>query len=79
MNEEEAFWCLVQLVETILPLDYFSNMVGLMIDQQVLKEIVKISMPNLWKHMEENNFDPSLMAFQWFVGFFTNNLPEEVS
>jgi Rab-GTPase-TBC domain len=28
--------------------------------------------------MEESNFDPSLMAFQWFVGFFTNNLPEEV-
>jgi Rab-GTPase-TBC domain len=32
MSEEEAFWCLTMLVETILPIDYFSNMVGIMVD-----------------------------------------------
>jgi len=28
MNEEEAFWTLSMILETILPIDYYSNMVG---------------------------------------------------
>ena len=32
MKEEEAFWTLAMIVETILPLDYYSNMVGVLID-----------------------------------------------
>jgi hypothetical protein len=32
MKEEEAFWCLAMLIENILPIDYFSNMVGIMVD-----------------------------------------------
>lgn len=33
MNEEEAFWTLTMIIETILPIDYYSNMVGVLIDQ----------------------------------------------
>lgn len=33
MNEEEAFWTLTMILETILPIDYYSNMVGVLIDQ----------------------------------------------
>ena len=32
MNEEETFWTLAMIIETILPMDYFSNMVGVLID-----------------------------------------------
>lgn len=32
MDEESAFWTLTMVVETILPLDYYSNMVGVLID-----------------------------------------------
>jgi len=32
MKEEEAFWTLAMIVETSLPLDYYSNMVGVLID-----------------------------------------------
>lgn len=34
-DEEEAFWIFVMLVESILPLDYYSNMVGALIDQKI--------------------------------------------
>ena len=33
MNEEEAFWTLTMILETILPLDFYCNMVGALIDQ----------------------------------------------
>lgn len=36
MDEESAFWVMVQTVESILPLDYYSNMLGVLIDQKVL-------------------------------------------
>ena len=32
MNEEEAFWTLTMILETILPIDYYSNMIGVLID-----------------------------------------------
>ena len=32
MNEEEAFWTTAMLLETILPIDYYSNMIGVLID-----------------------------------------------
>jgi hypothetical protein len=32
MNEEESFWTLAMIIETILPTDYYSNMVGVLID-----------------------------------------------
>lgn len=31
-DEEEAFWIFTMMVESMLPLDYYSNMVGVLID-----------------------------------------------
>ena len=63
MNEEEAFWTLTMIIETILPIDYYSNMVGVLIDQHVFKEAVQFFFPDLYSHFEELNYDPSLLAF----------------
>lgn len=35
MNEEESFWTLCMIIETILPIDYYSNMIGVLIDQKI--------------------------------------------
>jgi hypothetical protein len=47
LNEEEAFWALCQIVETLLPPDYYSNMVGVLIDQKVFKKRVGKKFPDL--------------------------------
>ena len=31
-DEEETFWIFTMMVESMLPLDYYSNMVGVLID-----------------------------------------------
>ena len=79
MNEEEAFWTLTMILETILPLDFYCNMVGALIDQRVFKELVKQYNSRLYFHLMKINFDPSMLSFQWFVCFFTHNLTESVS
>ena len=37
MEEEEAFWTLVQIIEVILPLDYYTNLLGVIIDLRVFQ------------------------------------------
>ena len=37
MEEEEAFWTLVQIIEVILPLDYYTNLLGVLIDLRVFQ------------------------------------------
>jgi hypothetical protein len=63
MDEESAFWTLTMIVETILPLDYYSNMVGVLIDQKVFSYLLKEREPELCEYMSRMNFDPSLLAF----------------
>jgi len=77
MNEEEAFWTLAQTVETILPMDYYSNMLGVLVDQKVLQTLLLKRLPRLCEHLQEFNFSLDLLAFQWLVCLFVNNLPAE--
>jgi hypothetical protein len=32
LKEEEAFWVLTTIIEDILPLDNFSNLIGVLVD-----------------------------------------------
>jgi len=43
MQEEEAFWCLVQIVEVILPMDYYTNLLGVLIDYKVFQLMMEDS------------------------------------
>lgn len=67
------------MVESILPLDYYSNMVGALIDQKIFYELFEQTLPDLCLHLQEAGFDPSLLAFQWLVCFLSYNLPQDVS
>jgi small G protein signaling modulator 3 len=45
MPEEEAFWVLVQLVEVVLPLDQYSNLLGVLVDIKVFGRLMERLMP----------------------------------
>jgi len=81
MNEEEAFWMLCQLSESLLPMDYYSNLLGVLIDLKVFHVLLQRKRPKLLKHMEECDppFTVNLLAFQWFLTIFIHhaNLPLE--
>ena len=75
MQEEEAFWCLVQIVEVILPMDYYTNLLGVLIDYKVFQLMMEDRLPKLCKHLDANNFDFNLLITKWLICLFINHLP----
>uniref|UniRef100_A0A915MSR6 TBC1 domain family member 2B n=1 Tax=Meloidogyne javanica TaxID=6303 RepID=A0A915MSR6_MELJA len=54
LEESEAFWFLVASVEHLQPLNYYSsNLVGAVIDQRVLLDLVQDKMPALHAHLQK--------------------------
>ena len=51
MSEEESFWMLTVLLESFIPLDYYSKMVGVIIDDNILNKLIEERMPDLYDHL----------------------------
>ncbi|GAB1606296.1 Hypothetical predicted protein [Argonauta hians] len=78
LNEEDAFWCLIAIVEYLLPQDYYSTtMIAAQTDQRVLKDLVQDKLPRLHNYLEKENIDLSLFTFNWFLTIFVDNVPPE--
>lgn len=77
-EEEEAFWMLAVLLENILLQDSYSeNLYGCHVDQRVFKDLFRKKCPRLATHLDEIDFDVSLVATEWFLCLFAKNLPSE--
>jgi hypothetical protein len=74
-TEEEAFWLLSQIIETIIPMDYYTNMIGVVCDQQIFISILRNIHPKIVKKFDEVGLDPSVLSIEWFVCLFTSSLP----
>ncbi|KAH9506526.1 TBC1 domain member 2A [Dermatophagoides farinae] len=74
MPEEDAFWCLVAIVETIMPKDYYGrNLLGAHVDQYVLRDLITDKLPQLSQQMDHHHIEISLFA--WFLTIFVDNVP----
>ena len=51
MCEEEAFWMLTQLLESFIPIDYYSKMVGVITDHNILNMLIEEKLPDLHQHL----------------------------
>lgn len=80
-DEEKIFWILVQIIEYILPINYFSEMAGVMIDVDILVCILEqIYECDLKNKMKEGSYMfIKNILFQWFLSLFVVNFNEEAS
>ena len=78
-NEEHAFWVFVQIIENLLPINYYSEMAGVIIDQYILSKLVANYYPQLFALFENVSFDIAPITLQWFVSVFAQNLHLEVN
>ena len=79
LKEEEAFWTLCCIIESVLPVDYYSAMIGVLVDQKLFNKMLKVLMPALHGHFKSLALDASLVSLQWFICLFSYNLQHEVS
>lgn len=78
LSEEEAFWCLVAIIDYIMPADYYSKtMLAAQADQRVLKDLIQEKLPRTASHLEQYSVDLSLFTFNWFLTVFVDNIPIE--
>ena len=61
-----------------MPIDYFSVMSGVMVDQEILTFLIKMKLSKMYAHMISLEVDPSHFSVQWFVCMFAYNLRKEV-
>ena len=74
MSEEESFWCFAQIIESLMPLDYYSNLLGVMVDIKVFKALMKDNLPKLTSHLSKY-FEVDLLLTKWLIYLFVNHLP----
>ncbi|KTG44405.1 hypothetical protein cypCar_00026992, partial [Cyprinus carpio] len=78
-DEEDAFWCLVVVVDYIMPHNYYTNdLVGCQADQRVLKDLMSEKLPRLTAHLEALKVDVSLITVEWFLVLFIESLPTRI-
>ncbi|XP_062504288.1 TBC1 domain family member 2B-like [Corticium candelabrum] len=80
MDEENAFWCLIAIVEVLMPPDYYTQtLLASQVDQRVLKDVLSEKMPHLHAHFDHYSVDLSLITFNWFLTVFVDNTPIELA
>jgi hypothetical protein len=76
LNEEDAFWGLVAIIESLMPRQYYDRtLIAAHADQRVLKDIVADKLPQLHNHFVIHQCELSLFTFNWFLVLFVDNLP----
>ncbi|MES1902220.1 MAG: TBC1 domain member 8B [Paramarteilia canceri] len=81
-NEENAFWLLVSVCDKMLPYYYNENVLGALIDQEVLRVLIKdhlsdsVRLPTIPGQNSSENF-LNLISLSWFMTIFANILPLE--
>ncbi|NXG47569.1 TBD2A protein, partial [Psilopogon haemacephalus] len=78
-DEETSFWCLVHIVENLMPADYYSDtLITSQVDQRVFKDFLSDKLPRLMAHFEQYQIDVSLITFNWFLVAFVDSLVSDI-
>ena len=80
-NEEQVFWIFVQIIEKILPIIYYSDLAGIIINTTIIDAYISFYLSNFYNYLVENSFKLSLSNFihKWMVSLFTQTLSPEMA
>ncbi|XP_053769004.1 TBC1 domain family member 2B isoform X2 [Desmodus rotundus] len=79
LEQEDAFWCLVTIVEVFMPRDYYTKtLLGSQVDQRVFRDLMSEKLPRLHAHLEQHKVDYTLITFNWFLVVFVDSVVSDV-
>ena len=79
-NEEQVFWIFIQIIEKILPIIYYSDLAGIIIETTIIDAFISFYLNNFYNYLVENSFKLSLNNFihKWMVSLFSQALSPEM-
>ncbi|XP_060241520.1 TBC1 domain family member 2B isoform X3 [Meriones unguiculatus] len=79
LEQEDAFWCLVTIVEVFMPRDYYTKtLLGSQVDQRVFRDLMSEKLPRLHTHFEQYKVDYTLITFNWFLVVFVDSVVSDI-
>eukprot|EP00892_Ulva_mutabilis_P009900 jgi/Ulvmu1/7282/UM035_0070.1 len=79
LPEEQTFWGLSHIVESILA-DYFvESMAGVVADQHICRGLLLQHCPSVMRHADSLQVNLAIVASQWLLTAFVNVLPVETA
>ncbi|XP_019934881.2 TBC1 domain family member 2B isoform X1 [Paralichthys olivaceus] len=79
LEQEDAFWSLIAIVEVFMPRDYYTKtLLGSQVDQRVFKDLMWEKLPRLHTHFEQHKVDFSLITFNWFLVVFVDSVVSDI-
>ncbi|XP_061917132.1 LOW QUALITY PROTEIN: TBC1 domain family member 2B [Entelurus aequoreus] len=79
LDQEDAFWSLIAIVEVFMPRDYYTKtLLGSQVDQRVFKDLMSEKLPRLHAHFEQHKVDFSLITFNWFLVVFVDSVVSDI-
>ncbi|XP_053573254.1 TBC1 domain family member 2B isoform X2 [Bombina bombina] len=79
LDQEDAFWCLVTIIEVFMPRDYYTKtLLGSQVDQRVFKDLMSEKLPRLSAHFEQYKVDYTLITFNWFLVVFVDSVVSDI-
>ena len=80
-NEEQTFWIFIQIVEKILPIIFYSDLAGIIIETTIIDTFISFYLSNFYNHLAQNSFKLSLNNFihRWMVSLFTQGFSPEMA
>uniref|UniRef100_A0A673CQY2 Rab-GAP TBC domain-containing protein n=1 Tax=Sphaeramia orbicularis TaxID=375764 RepID=A0A673CQY2_9TELE len=79
LDQEDAFWTLIAIVEVFMPRDYYTKtLLGSQVDQRVFKDLMSEKLPRLHAHFEQYKVDFSLITFNWFLVVFVDSVVSDI-
>ena len=79
-NEENAFWIFTQIIENILPINYYYDSLGIIIDNNILFDILKDIDSELMEHFTKYQFELLIknILYKWLICLFSQNIKDEL-
>ena len=75
---EETFWVFTEVIERLLPLNYFTELVGMMTDYTLIKNLILRNNEEIIIHLKNLNCELYLnnMIHKWLITLFIEGVSE---